>query len=230
MRFMQRTLAAIGFGLVAATAMASTASPVNNVDYVSLETSMATDAGSKIEVTEFFSYSCPHCNAFDPDLAAWVKSKGASIVFKRIPVRIHEGDELLQKLYYTIESMGITEQMHSKIFHAIHVEHVQFSDANKIADFMATQGVDRAKFLNAFDSFSIGPKVQRANQLTETSKLSSVPMLAIDGRYEASIGTTVTAIGNVSHGELVAATLKVSDWLLAKAQKEHKLPTATAKK
>ncbi|HXA47726.1 MAG TPA: thiol:disulfide interchange protein DsbA/DsbL, partial [Burkholderiaceae bacterium] len=167
MRLMQRTLAAIGFGMMTVTAMATTASPVDKVDYLSLETPMATDAGSKIEVTEFFSYSCPHCNAFDPDVAAWVKSKGASIVFKRIPVRIHEGDELLQKLYYTIESMGITEQMHSKIFHAIHVEHVQFSDANKIADFMATQGVDRAKFLNAFDSFSIGPKVQRANQLTE---------------------------------------------------------------
>jgi thiol:disulfide interchange protein DsbA len=230
MRFVQRALIAMSIGMFAVTAMASTASPVNNVDYQSLEKAMPTDSGNKVEVTEFFSYSCPHCNALDPDLAAWVKSKGDSIVFRRIPVQIHEGDQLLQSLYYTMEAMGITEQLHGKVFHALHVDHKQFTSVNDIADFVASQGIDRAKFLGMYSSFSIGPKVIRANQLSEQYKLSSVPMLAIDGRFETSLAVTQTAIGNVPHGDLVAANLKVTDWLIEKVQKEHKQQTASAKK
>jgi len=223
MQFMQRTLAAFGLCLVALTAIASTANPIGNVDYKSLDKALPAEVGNKVEVIEFFSYACPHCNAFDPELAAWVKAKGDAIAFKRVPVPMHEGD-LLPNLYYTIDAMGITEQLHSKIFHAIHVEHRQFDDENQITEFVASSGVDRAKFLAVFNSFGVQAKAQRCTQLADLYKISGVPLLAIDGRFEASPEITSVALG-----ELATATLKVSDWLVAKATKEHK-PTAAAKK
>jgi thiol:disulfide interchange protein DsbA len=231
MRYLQKTLAAIGLSFVTATAFASTASPVNNVDYQTFDKAMPTEStGAKVEVLEFFSYSCPFCNAFDPELAAWVKSKGDTIVFKRVPLHIHEGDETLQKLYYTLEAMGILEQYHSKVFEAIHVQHHPFDSEEAVVDIMTRLGVDRAKFLSVYDSFSIAPKVQRSNQLAQQYQVSDVPQLEIDGRYRASIGITVKSIGSKPQPELADATLKVSDWLVAKAAKEHKPQTASAKK
>lgn len=224
---LQKTLAAIGLCAVTAMAWASTASPVNKTDFEMLDKPIPTEAtGSKIEVLEFFSYSCPFCNAFDPELAAWVKSKGDTIAFRRVPLHIHEGDENLQKLFYTMESMGILEQYHSKVFHAIHVEHHPFDSEEAVVDLMTRLGVDRAKFLGVYDSFSIGPKVKQGTQLAMQYQVNDVPQLEIDGRYRASIGITVKAIGNKPQPELADATLKVSDWLVAKAAKEHKPQTA----
>jgi thiol:disulfide interchange protein DsbA len=232
MHYLQKALAAIGLSVVTATALASTASPVNNVDYQTLDKAVPTDAAAgKVEVIEFFSYSCPFCNAFDPQLAAWVKSHGDTIAFKRVPLHIHEGDETLQKLYYAMEAMGITEQYHSKVFHAIHVEHHPFDSEDAVLDIMTRLGVDRAKFQSIYDSpFSIGVKVQRVNQLAQAYQVSDVPQLEIDGRYKASIGITQAAIGSKPQPELAAATLNVADWVVNKAIKEHKPQTAAVKK
>lgn len=226
MRLMQWTLAAISLCAISASVMASPVNPVGKVDYQSLDKTVPTEAGSKVEVTEFFSYTCPHCNAFDPELTAWVKSKGNSIVFKRVPVQIHEGDVLLQKLYYALDAMGIADQLHGKVFQAIHVQHKQFADENQIADFVAGQGIDRAKFIGVFDSFGVQTKLQRGNQLAELYKITGVPLLAIDGRFESSPEITTTSIGNKPQPELFAATLKISDWLVAKVLAERKPQTA----
>lgn len=230
MRYLQQALAAISLSVITAGAMASTASPVNNFDYQTLATPVPTDSGAKTEVLEFFSYSCPFCNAFDPELGAWVKGKGNSIAFKRVPLHIHEGDEFLQKLFYTMDAMGILEQMHSKIFNAIHVQHRPFDSEDNVVAIVTSLGVDRAKFLAVYDSFTIQTKVTRANQLSDQYRVADVPQLEIDGRYRASIGITVAAIGNKPQPEMAATVLSVSDWLLAKVAKERKPQAAPSKK
>jgi protein dithiol oxidoreductase (disulfide-forming) len=231
MRFVQRTLMMLGLSLITATAMATTASPVDKVDYLTYDKAMSTDAGNKVEVVEFFSYSCPHCFALDPELATWVKAHNDAIVFKRVPVLIHAGDDALQQLYYTIDSMGITEQLHSRIFHAIHAEHKQLKDENAIADFVATQGVDRAKFTAAYESFGVQSKLQRAKQIIENYKVNTVPQLAIDGRFNTELSITQASIGNKPRAEIEANMLAVSDWLVNRAAKEHKQQaTGTATK
>ena len=40
---------------------------------------------SRIEVTEFFWYGCPHCFDFEPLLSAWVKKLPADVSFRRVP-------------------------------------------------------------------------------------------------------------------------------------------------
>lgn len=75
----QKMLLVIGFGLglgfVAATASASPTMPQNGVEYTVLDRPQPAEGGKKVEVIEFFGYFCPHCNALEPVIAAWVKSK-----------------------------------------------------------------------------------------------------------------------------------------------------------
>jgi thiol:disulfide interchange protein DsbA len=219
---MKTALAALSFGLVAACTNASTTSPVNGEEFKTLDRAQSVSQTGKIEVTEFFAYWCPHCNAFDPELSEWVKAHSDRVIFTRVPVAFHDGDDQQQKMYYALEALGKNEALHKIIFHAIHVDHKNLSDENTIADFVATQGVDRAKFVSAFESFGVQAKVQRAAQMMNGYKIDSVPTLAVDGHYETSPSLAGGSDPKLSEQERGVAALKVLDWLVAKAAADHK--------
>lgn len=227
MRFIKLMLAALGLSLVAASAGASTASPVSGEDYRTLDKAQPVAAGNKVEVTEFFGYWCPHCNAFDPEISEWVKAQGDKIVFKRVPVVFHDGDEAQQKMYYALEALGKNEELHKSIFRAIHLERKPLRDEASIADFVASQGVDRAKFVSAFESFSVQSKVARVAPLQSTFQIDSVPMIVVDGRFVTAPSIAGASLANHPEHEIFGATLKVMEWLVVKAAKEHK-PLAAA--
>ncbi|HMT65942.1 MAG TPA: thiol:disulfide interchange protein DsbA/DsbL, partial [Ottowia sp.] len=65
-------------------ALAQAAKPREGKDYLVLGKRAPVDAPTgKIEVIEFFWYSCPHCNAFEPALEAWVKNLPKDVSFRR---------------------------------------------------------------------------------------------------------------------------------------------------
>ena len=230
MRVFQRLFAALSLSLMAATAGASPDRPANGVEYRTLDKAQSTDAGKKVEVTEFFWYSCPHCNAFDPMLSEWVKKQGGNIIFKRVPVAFRDTFAPQQRLYYTIEALGKTEELHKKIFNAIHAQNTPLATDAEIIDFMVKQGIDKQKFLELFNSFGVQTKARRATQLQGDYKVDGVPLVAIDGRYMTSPSIVGNTLGKkTSEAEQQAAALRVMDALVMKAGNEHKLHTADAK-
>jgi len=223
MRLIQQLLLGLGlsFSLFATTAGASPTAPVNAVDYRTLAQPLPTDSGKKVEVTEFFWYNCPHCNAFDPSLEAWVKKQGDRINFKRVPVIFRDSFIPQQKLYYALEAMGKADEMHAKIFRAIHVEHQQLDTDKQIADYIAKQkDIDAKQFAATYNSFGVATKVRRAKELQADYKVDGVPLLAIDGRYLTSPAIVSASMGNSSESELFKATLQVADALVTKAAKK----------
>lgn len=219
MRFIQHLLAVATLSLFAATAGASPSAPVNGTDYRTLDKAQQTDSGKKVEVTEFFWYSCPHCSALEPALEAWVKKQGDKINFKRVPVAFRDSFIPQQKLYYSLEALGWVNALHGKVFRAIHVERQPLDTDKQIADFIAKQGVDTKKFAETYNSFGIQSKVQRATQLQAAYKVDGVPMIAIDGRYITSPSIIGASLGNRPEPILHDATLQVMDWLVTKSAK-----------
>lgn len=176
------TLAAAG--LPSLSAWAQTDVPQAGVDYVKLGKPAPVDTPTgKIEVLEFFWYSCPHCNAFEPLLNQWAKQLRADVVFKRVPVAFQDIHLPEQRLFYTLESLGLTEKLHDKVFAAIHVERQNLTSEQAITAWMAKQGVDPALFASHFNSFSTVSKVRRANQLTDAYQVEGVPALGVAGRF-----------------------------------------------
>lgn len=219
MRFIQHFLAVATLSLMAATAGASPTTPVNGTDYRTLEKAQQTDSGKKVEVTEFFWYSCPHCDAFDPSLAAWVKKNADKIVFKRVPVAFRDTFIPQQKLYYTLEAMGLVDTMHARVFRAIHAERQMLDTDKQILDFITKNGVDAKKFADTYNSFGVQTKVGRATQLQAAYKVDGVPMIAVDGRYVTSPSIVGASMGNRPEAVLHEATLQVMDHLVAKSAK-----------
>ncbi len=155
-------------------------------DYAKLAKPVAsTAAAGKVEVVEFFWYSCAHCNAFEPVLATWMKStasKNASV--QRVPVAFNASFAAQQKLYYALEGMGKVDELHARVFRAIHVERQNLSKEDGILAWMGKQpGVDMVKFKEVYNSFSVASQVRRATQLQEAYGVEGVPSMGVAGRY-----------------------------------------------
>jgi protein dithiol oxidoreductase (disulfide-forming) len=226
MRLIKQLMAGLGLMVAVMSAVASPASPVDGTDYRTLDKVQPTASGNKIEVTEFFWYACPHCNAFDPALSDWVKKQGDNIVFKRVPVAFRDSFVPQQKLYYALEAMGKLEALHPKIFYAIHAGRQALDTDSAVANFVEKQGIDKKKFLEAYNSFGVQTKARRATQLQNEYRIDSVPMIAIDGRYLTSPGIAGIGLGRgASEQAMQSAALQVMSWLVAKS-KEQKTQVA----
>ena len=178
-----------GFGaamLTSGTARAQ-AEPVEGAQYVKLSQPQPVPAGGKIEVLEFFWYGCPHCHAFEPALEAWQKKLPADVAFRRMPVAFREEPFTThQRLYFSIEAMGLLDSVHRKVFNAIHLEKARLDKLPDIVAFLAKNGVDGAKFTEVFNSFSVQTKARQAKQLAEAYRIDGVPAIGIQGRFYTS--------------------------------------------
>ena len=153
-------------------------------DYQTLERPVPSDAGAgKVELIEFFWYSCPHCNAFEPTFAQWVKNAPKDVVVRRVPVAFRDDFAPQQRLYYTLEAMGLVDTLHAKVFHAVHVERLPLNTDALIQAWVEKQGVDGKKFAETYKSFGVAGKVKRAVQLQNDFRIEGVPSLGIAGRY-----------------------------------------------
>jgi protein dithiol oxidoreductase (disulfide-forming) len=223
MRFFQHAIAALSLGLMALTAGAAPANPQAGTDYRVLDKPQQTDSGKKVEVIEFFWYACPHCFAFDPSLSDWVKKQGDNIAFKRIPVAFRDTFVPQQKMFYALEAMGKGEELHKKIFNAIHVGHERLDTDASVTDWIVKQGVDKQKFLDLYNSFAVQTKVRRATQLQGAYQVDGVPMIVVDGHFVTAPSIVSAGMGsNQSENALHTGTLQVMDWLVAKVEKESK--------
>jgi thiol:disulfide interchange protein DsbA len=192
------------------TSWAQAAAPKEGKDYIKLAKPAQVNApAGKVEVIEFFWYNCPHCNAFEPQFAAWKNAVPADVVVHRVPVAFNASFVPQQKLYYTLEGLNLVNTLHAKVFHAIHAERMNLSKEEQIFDWVGKQGVDMAKFKEMYNSFSVANQVRKASQLQQEYDVEGVPALGVAGRYY----TDGTKAGNMVN------VLRVVDQLVAASRK-----------
>lgn len=178
-------------------------------DYLALDKPATTEApAGKVEMVEFFWYSCPHCNAFEPQLEAWIKQVPKDVYVRRVPVSFRPDFEPQQRLYYVLEAMGKVEELHKKVFAAIHVEKQALNTADLVAAWAEKQGINKARFVEMYNSFSVTTKVRKATQLQDAYQVDGVPALGVAGRYYTS-GTLA---------QNMVRALQITDYLIAQSR------------
>ena len=207
------TLASTGLGALGlsltAPAFSQGPEPKEGTEFTLVNPPMASAAGTKIEVLEFFSYACPHCSAFEPTLEAWAKQLPADVVLKRVPVPFMMNAENFQRTYFALESLGLVGTMQRKVFTAVHVDRLRLDKPAEIAALIVKNGGDEKKFLDAFNSFSVATNVSRAKKLMADYKIDGVPALGIHGRF-------ITSPSMAGSSE---RALAVADMLIQRARK-----------
>ncbi len=175
-------ISTLGFNL------ASVAAPQLGQEFDAVAQTIPTDDAKKIEVMEIFWYGCSHCFHMEQPLSAWLKNKPADVSFKRIPGIPNASWAPMAQTYFAMETLGITEKLHSKLFNAIHKEKSLNPTNQKAAlDWLvANSGMDRSKVEEAFNSFTVNTNMKRAAQIFRSSGATGVPSLVIDGKYITS--------------------------------------------
>ena len=173
---------------VAAGPAAAQGGPVEGKQFTKVDPPVPVIVPGKIEVIEFFSYACPHCNVFEPTVEAWAKKLPADVAFHRVPVPFLMNFENLMRTYYALETMGQVGLMQRKVFTAIHVDHNYLEKPADIVALMVKNGIDAAKFTSVFNSFSVASSVTRAKKLFAAYKIDGVPTVTVQGRFATSPG------------------------------------------
>jgi thiol:disulfide interchange protein DsbA len=211
-----RVLHAIAAMVLLAAGVAS-AQPVAGRDYQLVKPPQPTEAGNKVEMTEFFWYGCPHCYSLQPSLKAWLKRKPADVEFRRMPAVFQESWVPLTRVYYTLEAMGLVEKLHHDVFTAIHDQKVRLQEPKVLLDWVASKGVDRQKFSDTYNSFSVQSRAKRAIEVTRAYDIPGTPAIVIDGRYLTAPSMILKADNTIDYDRY----FKVVDQVIALARKNR---------
>jgi thiol:disulfide interchange protein DsbA len=186
-QFSQAAMATATLAGLPLAAQAQAAAPVAGRDYLVLDKRAPVDAPpGKVEVVEFFWYSCPHCFSFEPQFKAWIQKAPKDVVVRRVPVSFRADFEPQQRLYYVLEAMGKLDSLHGKVFDAIHVDKQLLNTPELVLAWAEKQGLPRAKVSELYNSFPINLKARKATQLQEAFMVDGVPSLGVGGRYFTS--------------------------------------------
>lgn len=177
--------------------------------FVKLTDPIETRNKKVVEVTEYFSYGCPHCYRLEPLIQQWKQSLPQDVEFNRTPAiwRV-TGYELYARTYYTAEALGVLEKIHVPLFRAIHdvSPSQRILSLEQMTDFMAQHGVDPNQFVKTFnDSFGVKAKYQQASARQVKYASGGVPAMIVNGKYrvEASMA-----------GNSFAGMLQVASYLV----------------
>lgn len=211
-RASRRSLLAVfalsAFGLASVSAQGL----VEGQNYQRLKNPVPVDSGKNVEVLYFFSYGCPHCRDFDPELQPWLKQLPADVEFKRVPVDFgREQWANLGKVLYTLEALGAEKTLTSDVFVAVHDKKLPLHQDKVFFDWAAAKGLDRKKVEDTYNSFGVNSKMNRARQLAKSYNVQSVPVVYVDGKFQVS----AEKVG--SHAGMPAAM----NQLIAKARSER---------
>jgi len=188
-------------------------------EYSELSTPLPKANPDKIEVIEFFWYGCPHCYALEPFIEPWIKKLPGDVQFKRVPAMFNQNWAAAGRVYYTLEAMGLLDQLHGKLFDAIQQDHLRITDEGQLKDWLKRQNVDTDKFFATANSFAVEGRLKRASMFTQNAQpqLNGVPALVVDGRYLVSAD-----VGSQKR------MLEVADELIARARAGKGAPAKPA--
>ena len=175
--------------------------------YTLLSPPQPTQSGKKIEVLEFFFYGCPHCFHLHPALSAWEKKMPKDVELTLVPTIFNPNWEPMANTFYALEALGKQKELHDALYQAWAGNNI-LVEKDTIADFVAKHGVDKQKFTDLYNSFSVQSKVTRSKQMTVGYHIQGTPTLIVDGKY-------------VITGLQPDETIRVLDEVIRMARKER---------
>ena len=192
--------------------------PRLGTDYEILPSPQPTYGQGKIEVAEVFSYACIHCAQFQPVVDLWLKKLPKDVRYEYVPAVFQQVWENFARAYFAAKVLGVQERTHDAVFKAVHIDHtVKEPTPEGIADWYATQGVDRTKFLDTMNSFGVTAMVNRAKQFALRTGIEGTPTIIVAGKYKVNVNAETGFEG----------MLRTVDYLIARERTLSAAPAAT---
>ena len=153
------------------------------VDYRLVDNPLPVKRDGIVEVSETFWYGCNACYQFDPVINSWASRQESDVRLTKMPVTWGGIHQLHASLYYTIEALKLDPSTHAAVFVTIHKEGNFLQNPKAIEDFLKKFGVAPEVSKQYMNSFTVKQMVNRGIKHARQLKVSSVPMMIVDGKY-----------------------------------------------
>ena len=140
------------------------------------------DSG-RVEVCEFFLFSCLHCYAFEPVLTSWAALRSDSVELVRVPALWNDVTMLHAQAYYTAEALGAVDTILGPFYAEIHDRGQPLATVADIRAFFVRLGIDGERFDATFDSAEVRADLRRAAELNRIYEVDSTPTIGVAGKY-----------------------------------------------
>ena len=200
----KKLLAAVAMVLVSLSGWAQEYQAGTHYDVIT--PAIRTTSGDKIEVVEFFAYSCGHCYNFEPALQQWKKQQGEDVVLVPSPAVWSAPMEPHAKAFYTAQALGVLDKMHDVIFAAMHVDRKRLTGEDELRALFVANGVSAEDFNKAFRSFGVGSQVRQAQARAKGARITGTPEMMVAGKYRI----TTRKAGSQAN------MLKIAEYLIEK--------------
>ncbi len=157
--------------------------------YVELNNPVQIAKPGKIEVVELFWYGCGHCYQFESTLNPWVEQLPEDVNFVRVPALFGGMWNVHGQLFITLEAMKAEHKVHAAVFDGIHKQGKKLATPEEMADFLASEGIDKEAFLKTYNSFGVKSQLEKAKKLAMAYQISGVPVMVVNGKYRFDIGS-----------------------------------------
>ena len=152
-------------------------------DYQLIDNPLPVRQDGMVEVSEIFWYGCNHCYSFESTINNWDANKPDYVKFSKMPVTWSQIHQLHASLYHTIEALKLGKGAHTAVFTTIHKENNFLGSQKSVVKFLSKLGVDEEKSKQYLNSFAVKQKVSRGIQVSRQLRITSVPMISVDGKY-----------------------------------------------
>ncbi len=136
------------------------------------------------EVVEVFSYACPACAQFQPEIDAWKRDRGDAVVLRYEPAEFHPAWQPFSRAYHAMRKIGAFGRGHRALFEGLYRSGQQPAQTlDQIADILAGAGIDRTAFLAAASSPEIEAAMESSRNYVKLAAVGATPTLVVAGRY-----------------------------------------------
>lgn len=186
-------------------------------DYTVLQKPIAQLQKDKIEVLEFFAYTCIHCKNLEQELAGKVQNLPADSYFRPVHVVWDDGYTNLARISAAVSASGTKKEANPAIFSAIFDKNVDLRNPTVFKTWINTQGAWGKKLLDAYNSPTNVAEGQAMERMTLEYNIDSTPQVIVGGKYR------IKSSGNY------AQDMQILDKLIAKVRQERKMPAPAVK-
>jgi protein dithiol oxidoreductase (disulfide-forming) len=188
---------------LALTAGARAATFSEGSDYVRVTPAQQTTVPKgKVEVMEVFSYGCPACNAFQPEMERLRRSLPPNAQLVYLPAAFVPAEDwpMFQRAYLAAQLLGVAERTHQAMFDAVwKTGELATSDpgTNRLKDpqptleqaarlYQRVAGVNPQQFLAMANSFGVDSKMRAADAQILAMHVESTPTIIVNGKYRVT--------------------------------------------
>lgn len=186
-------------------------------DYTVLQKTIPQLTKDKIEVLEFFAYTCIHCKNLEQELSPKVQNLPTDSYFRPVHVVWDDGYTNLARISAAVSASGTKKEANPAIFSAIFDKNVDLRNPTVFKTWINTQGAWGKKLLDAYNSPTNVAEGQAMERMTLEYNIDSTPQVIVGGKYR------IKSSGNY------AQDMQILDKLIAKVRQERKMPAPAAK-